>query len=186
MNAQKFSDAMSLIDDRYITEALKDRRDRPLHLRWWKFHKAAACFSAAVFAAMLLFGTAFAGNPDFRQAVISVLFPTYTDDQLHEIEDGHRTGSFSMEDTLFTFLTQFNEEHLAGSITAKKDHGFEYTVVSSGENFADVVVECTTPDHKLLVIMERTDYEETTGLWQITAYQTLNDSAAEELLDNRQ
>ena len=186
MNAQKFSDALSLIDDRYIMEALQDRQEWPLHLRWWKFHKAAACFSAAVFAAILLFGTAFAANPDFRQAVISVLFPTYTDYQLHEIEDGHRTGSFSMEDTLFTFLAQFNEEHMAGSITAKNDHGFEYTVVSSGENFADVVVECTTPNHKLLVIMERTDYKETTGLWQITAYQILDDNTANDLLDNRQ
>ena len=42
------------------------------------------------------------------------------------------------------------------------------------------------PTPNISMIMERTDYEETTGLWQITAYQILDDNAANELLDNRQ
>lgn len=62
--------------------------------------------------AIFSFGTACAVSADFRQAVISFLFPTYTENQLHEIDEGHRTGSFSMEDTLFTFLEKFNSENV--------------------------------------------------------------------------
>lgn len=93
------------------------------------------------------FGTACAVSADFRQAVISFLFPTYTENQLCEIDDGHRTGSFSMEDTLFIFLEKFNSEH---------------------------------------VVMERNDYKETTGLWQVIAYQILDSEIANEMIDNRQ
>lgn len=97
--------------------------------------------------AIFSFGTAFAVSADFRQAVISFLFPTYTENQLHEIDEGHRTGSFSMEDTLFTFLEKFNSEN---------------------------------------VVMERNDYKETTGLWQVIAYQILDSEIANEMIDNRQ
>lgn len=96
------------------------------------------------------FGTACAVSADFRQAVISFLFPTYTENQLCEIDDGHRTGSFSMEDTLFIFLEKFNSEHV---------------------------------EH---VVMERNDYKETTGLWQVIAYQILDSEIANEMIDNRQ
>lgn len=186
MNAKLFSDAMDEIDDKYIMEALVERRAKSLHLSWWKFHKVAACFSAIILIAAFSFGTAFAVSADFRQAVISFLFPTYTENQLHEIDEGHRTGSFSMEDTLFTFLEKFNSENMVDNITVKKDNGFEYVILPNAENSVDVIVECTTPDDKLLVVMERNDYKETTGLWQVIAYQILDSETAKEMIDNKQ
>ena len=186
MNAKKFSDAMSEIDDKYIMEALVERKPKLLHLRWWKFHKVAACFSVAILVAVFSFGTAFAVSADFRQAIISYLFPIYTENQLYEIDKGHRTRSFSMEDTLFTFLEKFNIENMADNITVKNDNGFEYVILANGENSVNVIVECTTPNDKLLVVMERNDYKETTGLWQVIAYQILDSITANEMIDNRQ
>lgn len=186
MNAKKFSDAMSEIDDKYIMEALIERKPRLLHLRWWKFHKVAACFSVAILVAVFSFGTAFAVSADFRQVVTSYLFPIYTENQLYEIEEGHRTGSFSMEDTLFSFFEKFNNENMVDNITIKHDNGFEYVILANGENSVDVIVECTTPNDKLLVVMERNDYKETTGLWQVIAYQILDSKTANEMIDHRQ
>ena len=51
----------------------------------------------------LLFGAAMAVSADFREAVRTLLFPVYAEDTLHEIDQGHRTGSFDRTDTLLTF-----------------------------------------------------------------------------------
>lgn len=128
----------------------------------------------------------FSADADFRQAAISFLFPTYTENQLHEIDEGHKTGSFSMENILFAFLDKFNNENMVDNITAKNDNGFEYVVLANGENSVDVIVECTSPNEKLLVVMQRNDYKETTGLWQVMAYQILDSKTANEMIDNRQ
>jgi len=185
MNAEKFSNAMSEIDGKYIMEALVKRNAKALHLGWWKFHKIAACFSVIILTVMFSFGTAFAVSADFRQTVISFLFPTYTENQLHEIEEGHRTGSFSMEDTLFTFLEKFNSENMVDNIAAKKENGFKYVILVNDENSINVIVECTTPNDKLLVVMEQINYKETAGLWQVIAYQILDSETAKEMIDNR-
>lgn len=186
MNARLFSEAMSEVDDKYIMEAIAERRPKPSHLGWWKFHKVAACFSAIILIAVFSFGTAFAASADFRQAVISLLFPTYTENQLHEIDEGHRTGSFSMEDTLFTFLEKFNNENMVDNITVKEENGFEYIILSNDENCIHVIVECSAPNDKLLVVMERNAYEKTTGLWQVIAYQVLDGETANEMIDSSQ
>ena len=188
MIAKKFSDAMSEIDDKYIMEALVERRPSPLHLdlRWWKLHKVAACFSVIILVAVFSFGTVFAVNANFRQAIISFLFPAYTENQLHKIDEGHRTGAFSMEDTLFVFLEKFNSENMVDSIIAKKDNGFEYIILANDESIVNIIVECTTPNDKLLVAMKKCNYEETTGLWQVIAYQVLDSEAAKELIDDKQ
>ncbi len=185
MNAELFSEAMSEIDARYILEAVTEQKQKPFRLGWWRLHRAAACFAAVLLAAAVSLGTAFAVNADFRQAAISLLFPAYTEHQLHEIEEGHRTGSFDMEDTLFTFLEAFNCENMADDLTVKKENGFQYVVLSNDENSAQVMVECTTPGDKLLVVMERRDYQETAGLWQVTAYQILEGEMADEMMDQR-
>lgn len=186
MNTELFSDAINQIDNKYYEEAMTELQPERLHLKWWKLHKVAACLAAVMLLGVLSFGTAFAVSADFRQTVISFLFPTYTENQLHEIDEGHRTGAFSMEDTLFTFLDKFNNENMVDNITAKNDNGFEYVVLANGENSVDVIVECTTPNDKLLVVMERNDYKETTGLWQVIAYQILDSKTANEMIDNRQ
>ena len=186
MNAKLFSDAMDEIDDKYIIEAVVEQRTKQSPLSWWKFHKVAACFSVIILIAVFSFGTAFAVSENFRQAVISFLFPAYTENQLYEINEGHRTGSFSLEDTLFTFLEKFNSENMVDNIAIKKDNGFEYVILPNAENSVDVIVECITPNDKLLVIMERKDYEKTTGLWQVIAYQILDSETAKEMIDDKQ
>ena len=75
---------------------------------------------------------------------------------------------------------------MADNITVKNDNGFEYVIFANGENSVNVIVECTTPNDKLLVVMERNDYKETTGLWQVIAYQILDSITANEMIDNRQ
>ena len=182
MNDKLFSEAMNEIDDKYITEAMVERKPKTLYLDWRKFYRIAVCFCAVVLITAFSFGTAFALSADFRQAVISFLFPAYTQNQLHEIDEGHRTGSFSMEDTLFTFLEKFNSENLENNVTVKKENGFEYTVLPTDENTINVIVECTALNAKLLVVMERSNYKETIGLWQVTAYQILDSNAANEML----
>jgi len=183
MNAKLFSDALSEIGDPYIMRALVKRRPKPSSSDWWRCHKIAACFSAIVFIAAVSFGTALAVSADFRQAIVSVLFPRYTENQLHEIDEGHRTGSFDMQDTLLTFLEKFNNEAMAEGITVKKENGFEYVVLPGGENSVNVIAACTTPNDKLLVTMERKAYKETTGLWQVTAYQILDAKTASAMID---
>lgn len=185
MDKKLFSDTENEIHDAYITEASADRKLKPLHSGWWKRHKPAACFSAVFLIAALSFGTVFAVNANFRQAVIPLHFPDYTKHQLHEVDEGHRTGAFSMEDTLFTFLEKFNREHMADTITVKKADGFNYVILPDTENSVNVIAECTSPDNKLLVVMEKSDYKETTGLWQVIAYQILDSRTANEMLENK-
>lgn len=174
MNTKLFSEAMGQLDSPYIMEALVEHKPKPFRVRWWKFHKIAACIAAVVLMALFSFGTAFAVSAEFRQALTSFLFPAYTEHELSEIDEGHRTGSFNLEDTLFTFLEKFNREQLVDGVTVKKDHGFDYVVLHQENNSASVIVECNPPTDKLLVLMEKKDYKETTGLWQVVAYQVID------------
>lgn len=185
MDRKLFFDAENEIRDTYITEAPTDRKLKPPHLSCRKLHKPAACFSAGFLIAALSFGTAFAVNANFRQTVIPFLFPAYTENQLHEIDEGHRTGSFSMEDTLFTFLEKFNSGIMADNISVTKANGFNYIILPETENSVNVIAECTSPDNKLLVVMEKSDYKETAGLWQVIAYQILDSRTAKELIENK-
>lgn len=150
----------------------------------WRGHKTAVCCAAVILTAAALFGAAFALSADFRGKVTSYIFPAYTENQLCEIDEGHGTGSFSMEDTLFTFLEKFNRENMEENITVKKDNGFEYVVLAKDENSVNVIVESSVPDEKLLVIMERKEYKETTGLWQVRAYQVIGSETADEMIDD--
>lgn len=154
------------------------RRKRPM--KNWK----RVVFAVAA-AALLVTGAAAATAvvPGFGERLFAY-FPAYTENQLYQIDEGHRTGSLSLEDTLFTFLEKFNSENMVDSITAKKENGFEYVVLFDDENSIHAIVTCTTPDSKLLVVMERRDYEETTGLWQVTAYQIIDGTVADEMIEN--
>lgn len=179
----KLYHSITNVNSQFIEEA--QAKPKPIPLGWWRFHKIAACFMAAVFVAALSFGTAFAASAEFRRAVVSFLFPVYTGNELHEIDEGHRTGSFSMEDTLFTFLEQFDSENLADGITVKQENGFEYTVLPDDDGSVEVIVGCNTPNDKLLVMMEKLDYEETTGLWQVIAYQIIDSETADAIIAGR-
>lgn len=185
MNIEKFAEAMNEIDDRYIMEALKANNPTMLRLSWYKFHKIAACCLVIVLITVFSFGTALAVSADFRQAVISFFSPGYTENELYEIDEGHRSGSFSMEDTLFNFLEKFNNENMIDDVTVKKEHGFEYVVITNDDNSINVIVECTNPHDKLLVVMINNDYKETTGLWQIIGYQILDSETANNMIANK-
>ena len=185
MNVEKFAEAMNEIDDKYIMEALETNKSTILRLNWWKFHKIAACCLAILLITVFSFGTALAVSADFRQAIISFFSPGYTENELHEIDEGHRSGSFSMEDTLFSFLEKFNNENMVEDVTIKKEHGFEYIVLPNDENSIDVIVECTNPHDKLLVVMTNNGYAETTGLWQVIGYQILDSKTANDMIANK-
>ena len=90
-----------------------------------------------------------------------------------------------MEDTLFSFLEKFNNENMIEDVTIKKEHGFEYIVLPNDENSIDVIVECTNPHDKLLVVMTNNGYAETTGLWQVIGYQILDSKTANDMIANK-
>lgn len=70
MNTKLFSDAMNEIDSKYYAEAMTELQSNILHVKWWKLHKAAACFVTVMLIGTLSFGTAFAASADFREAVM--------------------------------------------------------------------------------------------------------------------
>ena len=181
MKEQRLLQLLGEIDEQYITQSIppEGSAQRRFRLPSW-----AACLCLCLLTAAVAFTTAVAVSADFRQAVRALLFPVYTEDTLQEIDQGHRTGSFDRSDTLFTFLEQFNREELESGVQVKKENGFAYTILSEGEDYTDLLVGCENPNQLLLVKMSLLPYEETTGLWQVTAYQILTPSEAEQLTNN--
>ena len=59
-------------------------------------------------------------------------------------------------------------------------------MIPKDENAVNAIVECSPSSEKLLVMMERKPYEETTGLWQVTAYQVIDSQTAEEMMEDFQ
>ena len=127
------------------------------------------------------FATAFAASSTFRQSVISIFLPVYSDNEIKEIDNGHMTGSFDEIDVLNTFLERFNLENMEEGLKAKKHRGFEKTLLYEGEDSIKAIVTSDNPDYKLLVMMERIGYEETAGLWQVVAYQVIDAKTAKEM-----
>ena len=173
MNTEIFSEAVSHLGDPYVMEALA-REGAVRRPHWWRLHRIAACFLLIALLSACSIGTALAVSPALRQAVVSLLFPVYSEGVLVEIDEGHRTGSFDMEDTLFTFLEVFNREGLGNGITVKKEGGFAYTLLPSEDGLVQVIADCEPSRWGLLVLMERQIYGETSGLWQVCAYQIID------------
>lgn len=166
MREQRLLQLLGEIDERYITESLPPEAARQLRLPTW-----AACLCMTLLTAALLFGAAVAVSADFREAVRTLLFPVYSENTLHEIDQGHRTGSFDRTDTLLTFLDRFNREGLEPAVQVKQENGFAYEILSESEDQAEILVECKNPKQALIVNMVLLPYEETTGLWQVVSYQ---------------
>ncbi|MBS6367705.1 MAG: hypothetical protein KH420_10205 [Clostridiales bacterium] len=181
MTPEVFSEAMNHLSDRYLLEALELQAPRRLRPR----RRAAACLCAACLAAALLLGTALAVSTSFRQAVFTFLFPRYDQHQLHEIEAGHQTGSFDLQDTLFSFLQTLNDEDLLNGVRAAKEHGFEYTLLPQGEDLVHAIVVLSTPDDRLMVTLQRKPYGATSGLWQVNSYQLIETAAAQRLIESQ-
>ena len=182
MRREILSLAIDQIDPSYISEALEvDIRTIEPGRRLVK-HRIAARACCAVLAAVLLFTTAFALNAEIRQAVIAILYPLYGDRALHEIDQGHRTGSFDAQDTLLSFLDRFDRERLEAGISTKREDGFSYSLASDPEGRILAAVETTLPAYRLLVTLEHLPYENTTGLWQVVSYQILKEDQVNTLL----
>ncbi|MCM1187698.1 MAG: hypothetical protein NC541_00190 [bacterium] len=136
---------------------------------------------AAVAAVLLAgsLGSVYAASPAFREYVRSLLFPLYTPEEIVSIENGHMTGSFDKTDVLLTFLDRFNKKEFGNSITAAMENGYRYSLFVQNENQLLAFVDSSTEGYCIAVSMERIAYEDTAGIWQITGYQILEKSAAE-------
>ena len=191
MNREKLSQAIGEIDSRYVSEAMKPKAAVKYkfqnRLIWfWKERRIAACVCITLLALSVTFSTAFAASATFRQAIISIFFPVYSSSDIKRIDEGHMTGSFDKEDTLFTFLDKFNSEKMGAGLTAKKDHGYHYTFLSDCGNTVKAVVDCNRSDYKLLVTMRLKPFQNTTGLWQVISYQIIGSDTAKTILSKSQ
>lgn len=187
MNREKLSQAIGAIDSRYISEAMNPKA-AAVHkgrnnLYWfWEERRVTACVCMALVVLLTTFSTAFAASTPFRQTIISIFSPAYSNSEIKQIDEGHRTGSFDKEDTLFTFLDEFNNKKMGAGLTAKKDKGYHYTFLPKQNDTVKAVVDCNNPDYKLLIMMKLKPYAGTAGLWQVTAYQIIDSKTAKSLL----
>lgn len=146
-----------------------------------KVRRFAVGFAAAVVLLLGSFGTAYAASPVFREYMHSLLFPLYTSDEMISIDNGHRTGSFDISDVLLSFLDRFNKKEFGNSITAAKEDGYQYSLYTQSEDQIQAFVNSKMEGYCIVVYMERIAYESTDGIWQVTGYQILEESTA----DNR-
>lgn len=187
MDRKKLSRAIGEIDPRFVSEAMVFEtatvsRPENVFRRFWRERRVAACICLVLVAASVTFATAFAADAAFRKTVNSVLFPLYTSRDVKEIDEGHRTGNFDVQDTLFTFLDRFNREEMIAGLTAPKDHGYHYAMLSDRSGVVQTVVECNRSDYRLLVTMKLKPYRHTTGLWQVVSYQVIELQTAKTML----
>lgn len=137
----------------------------------------------AVVALFLLgsFGTVYAASPVFREYIHSLLFPLYAPDEMISIENGHMTGSFDVVDVLLSFLDKFNRNDFGNEITALKEDGYHYRLFAQDEDRILAFVDSNMVGECIAVYMERIAYESTEGIWQVTGYQILEKSMAEDM-----
>lgn len=145
------------------------------------FRRFAVGFAAAVVILLGSFGTAYAASPVFRDYIHSLLFPLYTSDEIISIDNGHMTGSFDISDVLLSFLDKFNKEEFGNSITAVRKDGYYYNLFAQSENQVLAFIDSNVEGYCIVIYMERVAYENTEGIWQITGYQILEASAAEDM-----
>lgn len=196
MSREKISQIINQIHTEYISEALGletaiSSKKKNKGIVFYKKYRFAFCTCVVILAAMLSFTTAFATNELFRETIIRIFYPLYTSDEIKELDNGHVTGSFDITDTLLTFLDKFNKEKMELGISAKNENGYTYTLIHNSsnvkgtENIMDsvyAIVESNNPDYKILVTMQQISHKETTGIWQVTAYQIITADKADELL----
>ncbi len=146
-----------------------------------KYRRFSVGFVAAVVLLLGSFVTAYAASPTFREYVHSLLFPIYTSDEIISIENGHMTGSFDEVDVLLSFLDKFNKAEFGNKITAAWENGYHYSLFGQNENQIQAFVNSSIEEYSIVVYMERIEYESTEGIWQVTGYQILEKSTAENM-----
>ena len=158
MTGKQLCDMLGGIDESLIYDVLEYKPKKRVLL---KTLIAAATVSA------LIFSTAFALSPSFREFFISVLFPVYDEKSYTAIDNGHMTGSFDEDNVIMTFLDSLEKEE---NIGIKSEKGYDYTVSEISETKHEVSVSCAEEGISVYLITENIPYEETSGLWQVTAY----------------
>lgn len=191
MNKAGISQAISQIDFNYIQEAMEADKvllnGKGKEKQMWRFYKAhrlAACICMALLMTSLATITAFAASETFREAIISVLYPIYSSEEIKELDNGHMTGSFDEQDTLLSFLDRFNAEKMELGVLAENNEGYTYSLLSNSPDSILAIVQCNISNYKILVSMERLDYENTTGIWQVVSYQMITSKKASEVLES--
>lgn len=188
MNRENISQAISQIDLNYIKEAIESEnvlsgeRKKRGH-RFYGAYRMAACVGMAFMVVSLAAVTAFAASESFRETVISLLYPIYSSDEIKELNNGHMTGSFDEVDTLLSFLDRFNAEKMEFGVLADNNAGYTYSMLSDSPDTILAVVECNISNYKILVTMEKLDYEETSGIWQVVSYQMITSEVASEVME---
>lgn len=145
------------------------------------YRRFAVGCAAAVALLLCSFGTAYAASPAFREYVHSLLFPLYTSEEIVSIDNGHMTGSFDKADVLLSFLDKFNQKEFGNSINVAKENGYDYSLFAQNENQLLAFVDSSIEGYCIVVYMERIAYESTDGIWQVTGYQILEKSTAENM-----
>lgn len=187
MKRANISQAISQIDLNYIKEAMEAENILSGKKRGHWFYGAyrmVACIGIAFVVASLAVVTAFAASESFREIVISLLYPIYSSDEIKELDNGHMTGSFDETDTLLSFLDRFNAEKMEFGVEAENNAGYVYSMLSDSSDTIMALVECNISNYMILVTMEKLDYEETTGIWQVVSYQMITTEAASEVLES--
>ena len=188
MNRTQISQAVSQIDLKFVQEAMKTDPvsigEKGKNIWWHKgYYRMAAGIGIGFLAVSLATVTAFAASETFRRTVISFLYPLYSTEEIKELDQGHRTGSFDEQDTLLSFLDRFNTEKLEFGVKAENDGGYTYSMVSDSPDTILAVVDCNITGYKLLVTMNRLVYEDTTGVWQVISYQMITEQEASGILE---
>ena len=111
MTGKQLCDMLGGIDESLIYDALEYKPRKKVLL---KTLIAAAAVSA------LIFSTAFALSPSFREFFISVLSPVYDEESYTSIDNGHMTGSFDEDNVIMTFLDSLEKEE---NISIKSEKG---------------------------------------------------------------
>ena len=188
MNRTQISQVVSQIDLKFVQEAMEQD---PVSMgekgkNVWRrkgYYRMAAGIGIGFLAVSLATVTAFAASETFRRTVISFLYPLYSTEEIKELDQGHRTGSFDEQDTLLSFLDRFNTEKLEFGVKAENDNGYTYSMVSDSPDTILAVVDCNITGYKLLVTMNRLAYEDTTGIWQVISYQMITEQEASWILE---
>lgn len=191
MNKAGISQVISQIDFNYIQEAMEADKvllnGKGKEKQVWRFYKAnrlAACVCMALLMTSLVTITAFAASETFREAIISVLYPIYSSEEIKALDNGNMTGSFDEQDTLLSFLDRFNAEKMELGVLAENNEGYTYSLLSNSPDSILAIVQCNISNYKILVSMERLDYESTTGIWQVVSYQMITSEADSEVLES--
>jgi hypothetical protein len=112
-----------------------------------------------------------------------LLYPIYSSGEIVELDNGHMAGAFDEEDTLLSFLDRFNAEKMELGVQAENHAGYTYSLLSNSPDSILAIVQCNISNYKLFVTMERLDYEDTTGIWQVISYQMITNEAAAEVAE---